>query len=201
RVGASSQSNASGSSPSNASATALNEGRLSLDIRGRAPGARGSRPPRRGRGRRSGKLVASASVLLALSSAQKAGLAGMGSAFIVFALISSMLIPRYRPEFPARLLGVFLGLVGLFTAAMLLTVFFVARESGEEAAAKPGETTATTGTATTPGTETTPAAPAGNPAAGKALFAAQGCVSCHTFKPAGATGKVGPDLDHLAADA
>jgi mono/diheme cytochrome c family protein len=135
-------------------------------------------------------------VLLALSSAQKAGLAGMGAAFIVFALISSMLIPRYRPEFPARLLGVFLGLVGLFTAAMLLTVFFVARETGEEeAAAKPGETTATTGTSTTP------APPAGNAAAGKAIFAAQGCVSCHTFKPAGATGKVGPDLDNLARDA
>jgi cytochrome c oxidase subunit II len=35
----------------------------------------------------------------------------------------------------------------------------------------------------------------GGPAAGKAVFAAQGCSACHTFKAAGATGKVGPDLD------
>src|SRR5439155_5979715 len=38
-------------------------------------------------------------------------------------------------------------------------------------------------------------------AAGKALFAQNGCGGCHTFKPAGAAGKVGPDLDNLAADA
>jgi mono/diheme cytochrome c family protein len=37
---------------------------------------------------------------------------------------------------------------------------------------------------------------------GKAVFAANGCNGCHTFKAAGATGKVGPDLDtQLPADA
>jgi mono/diheme cytochrome c family protein len=41
----------------------------------------------------------------------------------------------------------------------------------------------------------------GEPAAGKALFASQGCGGCHTYKPAGTNGKVGPDLDNLAADA
>lgn len=41
----------------------------------------------------------------------------------------------------------------------------------------------------------------GDPAAGKQLYAANGCGGCHTFKPAGSTGKVGPDLDKLAADA
>jgi cytochrome c oxidase subunit II len=35
----------------------------------------------------------------------------------------------------------------------------------------------------------------GGAAAGKSVFAAQGCGACHTFKAAGATGKVGPDLD------
>jgi cytochrome c553 len=35
----------------------------------------------------------------------------------------------------------------------------------------------------------------GDPLAGKRLFAAQGCDGCHTFKAAGATGSVGPDLD------
>src|SRR5919201_530450 len=41
----------------------------------------------------------------------------------------------------------------------------------------------------------------GDPAAGKKLYASNGCAGCHTFKPAGSTGKVGPDLDNLAADA
>ena len=41
----------------------------------------------------------------------------------------------------------------------------------------------------------------GGPAAGKAVFQAQGCGACHTFKAAGATGKVGPDLDNIYKDA
>jgi cytochrome c oxidase subunit 2 len=32
---------------------------------------------------------------------------------------------------------------------------------------------------------------------GKALFVSNGCDGCHTFKPAGAKGTVGPDLDKL----
>ena len=34
--------------------------------------------------------------------------------------------------------------------------------------------------------------------AGKTVFVNNGCGSCHTFKPAAASGKVGPDLDKLA---
>jgi cytochrome c1 len=44
-------------------------------------------------------------------------------------------------------------------------------------------------------------APKGDPAAGKAQFTASGCTACHTFKPAAATGKVGPDLDNLKQSA
>ena len=33
----------------------------------------------------------------------------------------------------------------------------------------------------------------GDPAAGKQLFDAQGCGSCHAFEPAGSTGNVGPN--------
>lgn len=40
---------------------------------------------------------------------------------------------------------------------------------------------------------------AGDAKAGAALFKAQGCGGCHTFKPAGTNGTVGPDLDKLAA--
>jgi cytochrome c oxidase subunit II len=36
---------------------------------------------------------------------------------------------------------------------------------------------------------------------GERLFVSNGCDSCHTFKPAGATAKVGPDLDKLAEQA
>jgi cytochrome c oxidase subunit 2 len=44
----------------------------------------------------------------------------------------------------------------------------------------------------------------GEPAGGSpglAAFQANGCGSCHTFKPAGSTGNVGPDLDDLAGAA
>jgi cytochrome c oxidase subunit 2 len=37
--------------------------------------------------------------------------------------------------------------------------------------------------------------------AGKTVFANNGCAACHTFTPAGATGKIGPDLDKLQAEA
>jgi cytochrome c oxidase subunit 2 len=40
----------------------------------------------------------------------------------------------------------------------------------------------------------------GGPSA-KTLFVSNGCNGCHTFKPAGANGKVGPDLDKLAEEA
>jgi cytochrome c551/c552 len=37
----------------------------------------------------------------------------------------------------------------------------------------------------------------GDPAAGKTVFEEQGCGSCHTFKPAGSTGNVGPNLSDV----
>ena len=39
----------------------------------------------------------------------------------------------------------------------------------------------------------------GSAAAGQAIFAANGCASCHTFKPANATGTIGPNLDTAPA--
>jgi cytochrome c oxidase subunit II len=47
-------------------------------------------------------------------------------------------------------------------------------------------------------TETT--AVKGDPAAGKEVFNAQGCGSCHTFEPAGSTGNVGPNLTEALKD-
>jgi cytochrome c2 len=40
--------------------------------------------------------------------------------------------------------------------------------------------------------------PKGDPAAGKKLFASNGCTGCHTYAPAGSNAKVGPDLDKLS---
>jgi Cytochrome c551/c552 len=39
------------------------------------------------------------------------------------------------------------------------------------------------------------AAAAATATAGKALFASNGCATCHTFQPAGSTGTLGPNLD------
>jgi cytochrome c oxidase subunit 2 len=41
----------------------------------------------------------------------------------------------------------------------------------------------------------------GGGGSGAAGFTSSGCGSCHTFKPAGSNGQIGPDLDNLAADA
>jgi len=60
----------------------------------------------------------------------------------------------------------------------------------------------TTSGTTTASATTTSSSGGGDAAAGKTVFASNGCASCHTFQPAGATGTVGPDLDKApAADA
>jgi mono/diheme cytochrome c family protein len=41
----------------------------------------------------------------------------------------------------------------------------------------------------------------GNPTAGKAVFTSAGCGACHTLTAAGSTGKIGPDLNDLTAEA
>ncbi len=97
-------------------------------------------------------------MLLALSSSQKLGLALAGAAFVLFALVSSMVIPRWRPDFPGRHLGWFTAVAALFTVGMLATVFFVARETGEEEAAAP-QPTLTEPTESTVRTETTETEP------------------------------------------
>src|SRR5689334_7392354 len=57
--------------------------------------------------------------------------------------------------------------------------------------------TASTVIGTVAQSTTTQAAVKGDPTAGGSLFKAQGCGGCHTFKPAGTNGNVGPDLDKL----
>jgi cytochrome c2 len=124
-----------------------------------------------------------AAMLFALSTTNKIGLAGIGTAFIVFALISSMVVPRMSANFPGKGLRFYLVVCVAFFVAMISAVLYFDREKKVAAAA------------------TTPAAATGNPVAGKVVFTSSGCAACHTFTPAGATGKIGPSLDKLAAEA
>jgi cytochrome c553 len=128
-------------------------------------------------------------VVAGLSTGNKIGLAGVGIAFVVFALISSFVLPRRNPDFPGRGLGWYVALCVLFFVAMISAVLYFDREP-KEATAAATTTTAPTATTTAPATQ-------GDATAGKAVFASAGCSGCHTLKAAGATGTVGPNLDQL----
>jgi len=132
-------------------------------------------------------------VLLALSTGHAVGLALVAGAFIAFALLSALVIPRRWPQYPGKHLGWFIAGTLVFFVAMLSAV--------EIFGAEPEESAAETGT-NRPGMTIQPPPPPPPPAAqegkapdGKIVFSAQGCASCHTFKAANATGTVGPDLD------
>jgi len=133
-------------------------------------------------------------VVADLSTGHKIGLAVVGAAFIVFALVSSFVLPRRTPDFPGRFLGLYITISALFFVAMISAVLIFGREKPEAAGAEH----TTTATTTSPA-QTTPSAPSakGDPTAGKAVFLSAGCTSCHTLKDAGSTGTVGPNLDQL----
>jgi cytochrome c551/c552 len=58
-----------------------------------------------------------------------------------------------------------------------------------------------TGTTTGGGGSTSTGGGSGDAAAGKTVFlGSAGCAGCHTFKAAGSTGTIGPDLDNISAD-
>jgi mono/diheme cytochrome c family protein len=135
-------------------------------------------------------------VVAALSTGNEVGLAVVGGAFILFALISSFVLPARYPNFPGRHVGWYVAAGILFFVAMISAVLVFGVEKKE--AAKPGEVTTTASSTTTTGaTTTTGGAAQGNATAGKSVFASSGCGACHTLKAAGATGTVGPNLDQL----
>ena len=136
-------------------------------------------------------------MLVALTTDQKLGLAGTAAVFIVFSLLVALVIPRYRPDFPGRKgVGLFVVVTLLLTVGMLGAVVVFAKEDEAAEAGGHGETP-TGETATEPGpTGTTDEeAPGGDPQAGEALFASNGCGGCHVFSAAGSSGAVGPNLD------
>jgi len=128
----------------------------------------------------------------ALSTGHQIGLAAVGAAFIVFALISAFVLPSRDANFPGKHRNLYLAVAGAFFIAMMAAVLVFGREQKESTAeAAPGTTSSAA----------TPAQPAGDAAAGKAVFNKVGCAACHTFKPAASNGKVGPDLDDLGPSA
>jgi mono/diheme cytochrome c family protein len=139
-------------------------------------------------------------VPLALSTGHAVGLALVAGTMVVFALLSALVIPRRWPQYPGRGLNWFIaGTLVLFVSTLAAVEVF-AKEAEEEVAVS--ETTTETGATKTEGTTTgeaqpppPPTAAKGDPAAGKAAFAAQGCGGCHAFSAAGTTASVGPDLD------
>ena len=138
-------------------------------------------------------------MLLGLSTGHAIGLGLIAAAFVVFSLLCALVIPKRWPQFPGeRGLGWFIVVTVVLCIGTLAAVEVFAKEAEEETAQ--AETTATTSTGTTStGTTTTaaqPPAPAqGDSAAGKQLFAAQGCGGCHAFEAAGSNGAIGPNLD------
>ena len=85
---------------------------------------------------------------LALSTGHKLGLGLSVAAFAGFSLVVSMLVPRWRPQFPGRGLGVFLVVISLMFLGMLAAVEIFGKESEEAHAESPAATETTTSTTT-----------------------------------------------------
>jgi mono/diheme cytochrome c family protein len=147
-------------------------------------------------------MLSMALVVGGLSTGNKIGLATVGAAFILFALVSSFVLPQRNPNFPGRAVGWYSAIGLLFLVAMLTAVLVFGKEK-PEAATEPGGGTPTTETSAgspPPATTTSPGGgggATGDAQAGKAVFASAGCGGCHTLKAAGSSGNVGPNLDQL----
>ena len=111
---------------------------------------------------------------------------------MIWVLFAALLIPA---GFAGWAVGHYTSLGGKPSSTVVHTVTVGSTSGGTT-------TSETTSAATTTSGGTTTSASGGDAAAGKAVFAANNCAGCHTFKPANATGAVGPDLDKApAADA
>ena len=91
-------------------------------------------------------------MLLALTGYETALLV-VALAFVAFALVVALVVPRSRPSFPGNRLGQFIAICGVFFLAQMTAVIALA-EIGEADEAvheetTGGETTDTTGTETT----------------------------------------------------
>jgi uncharacterized cupredoxin-like copper-binding protein len=94
-------------------------------------------------------------VPLALSTGHEVGLGVTALVFILFALASSFLFPRFRPDYPGRGLPAFIVISFVFFFGMLTAVENFGGESKHGEAAAAESTTAETTTAQTTTAETT----------------------------------------------
>lgn len=140
-------------------------------------------------------------MLIGVTTTGKIVLALAAGLFIVFALVSSFVLPRRDPDFPGNRLGAFTAVTVLLFLVVMGAMFVFAGASDENAAGGGDDSSQPAGVATeTTGGGTTEAPPAdegaeGDAAAGEGVFAANGCGSCHVLESAGASGAVGPNLD------
>jgi mono/diheme cytochrome c family protein len=127
--------------------------------------------------------------IAAITALGKTVLLVVAVTFILWALYTSMSIPKRRPGFPKRLDAYILVSAILFVAQIGAVVWVTGTQEVEQEAATEEPSTPT---------ETEPApVPGGDATAGKAVFtgATAGCGNCHTLADAGASGTVGPNLD------
>jgi cytochrome c551/c552 len=99
------------------------------------------------------------------------------------------------------------GLLGTLAGIAVMVVVIVATGSSTDNASSVGlNTSVSTAALSTPASSPPASSPGGgsggsssgatgDATAGKAVFASNGCGSCHTLSAAGATGTIGPDLD------
>ena len=128
-------------------------------------------------------------------------LAVVCAVLVGFSLIVSLVVPRSRPDFPGRRVGLFVLVAALLVLAMLISVERLGAEEESPEAATAAETQSTPAETQSTPTETcgtsTGGATQGDPANGAKLFASAGCGGCHTLAAAKSTGTVGPNLDDL----
>jgi len=70
-------------------------------------------------------------MLAALSTGYKLGLGLSGLAFVLFALTTSMVLPRYNADFPGRRKPLYIFFCLAFFAWMIFAVVFFGREHKE----------------------------------------------------------------------
>jgi uncharacterized cupredoxin-like copper-binding protein len=97
-------------------------------------------------------------VPLALSTGHTVGLGVAAAVFIIFALASSFLFPRFDPQWPGRLLPAFIVVALVFFFGMLAAVEVFGAEEPEHGEAAPVAEAPTTTEATTTAATTTQAA-------------------------------------------
>jgi mono/diheme cytochrome c family protein len=102
---------------------------------------------------------------------------------------------------PDRLSSMRRAIAALAVLLAALAVLAAGCGDSEEASPTPETVVGTIETETTGGSEDLPALELeGDAAAGKELFASNGCGGCHTLADAGSSGNVGPNLDDAKPD-